>query len=310
MALLLFNSVRGIFKDWSNIFNKTYPKLDIREWPEIGNPADIEYLVIGRPSLEELPKLPNLKLMLTMLAGVEGIYRNPALPEGIPLVKGEPQNGDPSLTEYGITHVLRHHRNLQSYLINQHKHHWQPIEQKLAHEQQIGLMGYGTMAKPIVDILASMRFDVAAWTRTDKPHALIKIFAGPKSFESFLRRTDILVCLLPFTAQTQGILNADAFAKLPKGASLINLGRGGHVITKDLIEALDSGHLAAATLDVTEPEPLPKDSPLWDHPKVTVLPHVARRPPVSQIAPQFIENIRRFEAGEPLLQLTNKNLGY
>ena len=97
---------------------------------------------------------------------------------------------------------------------------------------------------------------------------------------------------------------------MPEGASVINLGRGGHIVTDDLIAALDSGHLSAATLDVTEPEPLPEDSPLWDHPKVTILPHVARRPPVSQIAPEFVENIRRFEAGEPLQQLTDTALGY
>jgi glyoxylate/hydroxypyruvate reductase A len=310
MALLIFNSLRGKLEDWALIFKKTYPNLDIREWPNLGNPEDIEYLIIGRPSLEELPTLPNLKLMLTMLAGVEGIFANPALPQGIPLVKGEPEDGDPSLTEYGLTHVLRHHRNLQSYLIYQHAHRWQPIEQKSASEQQIGMLGFGTMAKPIADILVRMKFDVAAWTRTPKHNAVIKIFSGPENFDSFLKRTNILVCLLPFTAETRGILNAAAFIKMPKGASLINLGRGGHIITEDLIAALNSGHLSAATLDVTEPEPLPKDSPLWDHPNVTVLPHVARRPPVTQIAPQFIENIRRFEAGEPLLQLTNKKLGY
>ena len=310
MALLLFNSLRGRKEDWAKFFCKNLPTLEIREWPNIGNPKEIEYLVIGRPTLQELPELPNLKLMLTMLAGVEGIYNNPACPKGIPLVKGEPEGGDPSLTEYGITHVLRHHRNLPTYLKYQRQHRWQEIKQKPPSEQRVGLLGYGTMSKPIAKELIRMNFNVAAWTRTPKKNAPIKIFDGPEKLESFLNRTDIAVCLLPFTPETRGILNSNAFDKMPNGSSIINLGRGGHIIDNDLIAALDSGQLSSATLDVTDPEPLPEKHPLWDHPSVTILPHVARRPPVSQIAPVFIENIQRFEAGEPLLQITDSTRGY
>ena len=310
MALLMFNSMRGKVEEWSKIFNYELPELEIREWPNIGNPEDIEYLVIGRPSLEELPLLPNLKLMLTMLAGVEGIYNNPACPKGIPLVKGEPSGGDPSLTEYGLTHILRHHRNLPAYMNQQRQHIWQPIDQKLPNEQRIGMLGYGTMSKPIIDILVDMKFDVAAWARTPKENANIKVYSGQDSFNSFLERTDIAVCLLPFTPLTVGILNSAVFAKMPKGAAIINMGRGGHVVNNDLIEALDSGQISGATLDVTDPEPLPENSPLWDHSLITILPHVARRPPVAQIAPQFIENIKRLESGLPLFQLTDQTLGY
>ena len=310
MALLIFNSLRGEKGDWAKYFNSALPNLEIREWPEIGNPKDIKYLIIGRPTLQELPHLPNLALMLTMLAGVEGIYNNPACPQGIPLVKGEPEEGDPSLTEYGVTHVLRHHRNLQTYLNYQRQHRWQEIKQKTAEQQRIGLLGYGTMCKPIADVLVDMGFDVAAWTRTPKKTAPIRIFSGPSEFDAFLKRTDIAVCLLPFTPETKGILNSSTFSRMPKGASIINLGRGGHIIDDDLIAALDNGQLSAATLDVTEPEPLPTDSPLWDHPSITVLPHVARRPPVAQIAPVFIENIKRFESNKELLQLTDSIKGY
>lgn len=302
--------MRGKVEEWSKIFNYELPELEIREWPNIGNPEDIEYLVIGRPSLEELPLLPNLKLMLTMLAGVEGIYNNPACPKGIPLVKGEPSGGDPSLTEYGLTHILRHHRNLPAYMTQQRQHIWQPIDQKLPNEQRIGMLGYGTMSKPIIDILVDMKFDVAAWARTPKENANIKVYSGQDSFNSFLERTDIAVCLLPFTPLTVGILNSAVFAKMPKGAAIINMGRGGHVVNNDLIEALDSGQISGATLDVTDPEPLPENSPLWDHSLITILPHVARRPPVAQIAPQFIENIKRLESGLPLFQLTDQTLGY
>jgi len=310
MALLIFNSLIGKKDDWTKLINASFPELEIREWPEIGNPENIEYLIIGRPTLEELPTLPNLKLMLTMLAGVEGIFNNPAYPNGIPLVKGEPESGDPSLTEYAITHVLRHHRNLQTYLNYQQQHRWEPIDQKKPCEQRIGILGYGTMSKPVVKALMDMNFDVAAWTRTPKTTTPIKIFSGRAEFDFFLKRTDIMVCLLPLTVETEGILNSETFSKMPKGACVINLGRGRHLVNDDLIAALDCGQLSAATLDVTEPEPLPNNSPLWNHPNVTILPHVARRPPVKQIATIFIENIRRFKANEPLLQLTDRVRGY
>ena len=310
MAILIFNSLRGKKGDWAKYFDIDFPNLEVREWPNIGDPNDIKYLIIGRPTLQELPPLPNLVLMLTMLAGVEGIYSNPACPQGIPLVKGEPEEGDPSLTEYGVTHVLRHHRQLQKYLNYQREHRWREIEQKTAEEQRIGLLGYGTMCKPIADVLVEMRFDVAAWTRTPKTKSPIKIFSGRDQFDAFLNRTDIAVCLLPFTPETKGILNSDAFSKMPEGASIINLGRGVHVVDDDLIAALDNGQLSSATLDVTEPEPLPQNSPLWDHPSITILPHVARSPPVAQIAPVFIENIKRFESNKALLQLTNSVRGY
>ena len=123
--------------------------------------------------LQELPALPNLKLMLTMLAGVEGIYNNPACPKEIPLVKGEPEGGDPSLTEYGITHVLRHHRNLPTYLDFQRQHRWQEIEQKPPAEQRIGLLGYGTMSKPIAKVLFDMEFDVADIDDIEHPSKVV-----------------------------------------------------------------------------------------------------------------------------------------
>ncbi len=309
MALLLMNPIAGNSEDWVAAFDQHLPGLDIRTWPDVGDLTDIEYLAMGRPELDKLPELSNLKLMLTMLASVDGMLANPKLPD-VPLVKGEPEGGDPSLTEYAVTLILSHHRQMPAYRQQQREHVWQPIPQKGASEQRVGFMGYGVMAKPVAGLLAKMGFDVAAWTRTPKPDAPIEMFHGDDGFDDFLARTDIAICLLPVTPHTKGILNASAFSKMPQGASIISLGRGVHVVTDDMIAALESGQLSAATLDVTDPEPLPADSPLWDHPKVTIMPHVARRPPVSQIAPQFAENIKRFQKGEPLLQEIDRKAGY
>jgi len=155
-----------------------------------------------------------------------------------------------------------------------------------------------------------MEFNVIAWARTPKPDAPIEVFHGADGFDQFLGRTEIAVNMLPLTAETKGILNADAFSKLPQGASIINLGRGAHVIEADLIAALDSGQLAAATLDVTSPEPLPPESPLWDHPLVTIMPHVARRPNIGDSLPVIVENIGRVRSDAPLLQQVDREAGY
>lgn len=309
MALLLMNMLVGQPEEWQAAINQSLPNLEIRVWPDVGEASEVEYLAMGRPELDKLPELPNLKLMMTMLAAVDGLMANPHLPD-VPLVKSEPEGGDPSMTEYALTHILRHHRNLPAYQQQQKEHIWQALAQKAARDQRVGFLGYGVMAKPVADILTTMGFDVAAWTRTPKPGAPIEIFHGLDGLDAFLSRTDIAVCLLPVTPETTGILDARAFTKMPEGASIINLGRGVHIVTDDMIAALDQGHLSAATLDVTHPEPLPADSPLWDHPKITIMPHVARRAPISQTAPQFAENIKRLQNGERLLQEVDRQAGY
>ncbi|MYK57928.1 MAG: glyoxylate/hydroxypyruvate reductase A, partial [Rhodospirillaceae bacterium] len=187
---------------------------------------------------------------------------------------------------------------------------WREVLQKRPEDRAVGFLGYGVMARKPARILRDMGFDVAAWTRTPKPGAEIPVYAGAGRFDAILERSDIVVCLLPLTGKTRGILNAAAFAKMPEGGMVINIGRGEHVVTGDLIAALDSGHLCHAALDAHSPEPLPPDSPLWDHPGVTVMPHVARRPNIAQLAPQIVANIRRCEAGRPLLQEVDRTAGY
>lgn len=309
MALLLFNMLTGSRDEWAAPIESAFSDIDVREWPDIGDPADIEFLAIGRPAMADLPELPNLKLMLTMLAGVEGLLTNPHLPDG-PLVKGEPAGGDPSMTEYAIAHIFSLHRQFTAYKDQQAQVVWQSLPQIMTTERRVGIMGFGTLSKPIVAKLIDFGFDVAAWTRTPKPDAPIEVFHGDDGLPAFMARTEIAVCMLPLTPETKGIFNAANFAHMPKGASIINLGRGPHVVDEDLIAALDSGQLSAASLDVTTPEPLPEDSPLWAHPRVNVMPHVSRRAGPEQVAPQFIENIRRFRAGEPLLQLVDRDAGY
>jgi glyoxylate/hydroxypyruvate reductase A len=166
------------------------------------------------------------------------------------------------------------------------------------------------MAASPARVLADMSFDVAAWVRRKRENEKVAFFTGDDALPAFLARTDILVCLLPITGTTRGILSAETFAQLPQGAAVINLGRGAHLIEDDLVAALDSGHLSAATLDATTPEPLPPGSPLWKHPKITVMPHVARRVRPETVGPQVVENIRRDRAGLPFLWQVDREAGY
>lgn len=309
MALLISNLMMGTEAEWRAAVNAELPDLDVRFWPEAGDPADIEYLAFTRPSPDDWPEFPNLKAMLTRQAGVDGFIRHPRLPD-VPLSKLEPQDGDPMMTEYAVMHVLRLHRGMPTYSERQARREWREVRQKRPAERTVGFLGFGTMARKPARILRDMGFDVAAWTRTPKPDAGIPVYAGAGGFGAILERSDIVVCLLPLTGETRGILNAQAFAKMPAGGMVVNLGRGEHLVVDDLIAALDSGHLYHAALDVHSPEPLPTGSPLWDHPGVTVMPHVARRPDVAQLAPQIVANIRRCEAGQPLLQEVDRAAGY
>ncbi|MDA0656752.1 MAG: NAD(P)-dependent oxidoreductase, partial [Proteobacteria bacterium] len=261
------------------------------------------------PDFDVLPEMPNLKAMFTRSAGVDPFINHPKLPQ-VPLGKVEPSGGDPMMTEHVIMHVLRLHRDMPAYQARQANREWKRPPITRPEERRIGFLGYGMMAKAPALVLQSLEFKVSAWVRTPKENAEIPIFHGDDQLEAFLNQTDIAVCLLPLTKQTEGILCARTFAMMPKGAMVINVGRGKHVVEADLIAALDSGQLSYAALDALWPEPLPPENPLWLHPKVTIMPHVARRPNVPQLATEIAANIRNIEAGKPILQEINAAAGY
>ncbi len=309
MALLLTPPVQGTIEQWRDGILQEIPDLEIRLWPDVGDPADIHYMLVGRFNLDDMPDMPNLRLLMPMFAGIDHLIAHPNMPD-VPLVRTGPPGGDPAMTEYAVLHVLRHHRHMPEYLAQQRDKVWNVIPQKLPRDQRVGFMGFGQMAEPPARVLHGMGFDVAAWARSDRQDDDIEMFCGADRLADFLARTDILVCLLPLTSDTDGILNAQAFTQLPEGASIINLGRGAHLVDDDLIAALDSGHLAGATLDATKPEPLPTESPLWLHEQVTIMPHTARRVRPDTVGPQVAEAIRRDRAGEPQLWAVDRSAGY
>src|SRR5204863_5119255 len=202
------------------------------------------------------------------------------------------------------------HPDMPGYQARQARREWRRVPIARPEQRRIGFLGFGMMAKAPALVLKSLGFPVSAWVRSPRQVAEVPMFHGRDQLQPFLAQTDIAVCLLPLTRETEGIFCARNFAMMPKGAMVINVGRGKHVVEKDLIAALDSGQLSYAALDALWPEPLPPDNPLWAHPKVTVMPHVARRPTVAQLVTEIAANIRSIEAGDGLLQEIDKRMGY
>ena len=311
MALLIVDLDRyiGNASAWRDTFGEQLPDLEVRIWPEAGNLADIGYLAFMHPDFDTIPALPNLKAMFSRSAGVESFVNHPKLPKA-PLCKIEPPGGDPMMTEYVVMHVLRLHRDMPGYQAAQAKREWRRTTIVRPEQRCVGFLGFGMMAKAPALVLQSLGFKVHAWVRNPRRDSEVPIYHGPEQLEPFLAQTDIAVCLLPLTRETEGLFCARTFAMMPRGAMLVNVGRGKHVVEGDLIDALDSGQLSYAALDALWPEPLPPTSPLWLHPKVTVMPHVARRPTVAQLVTEIAANIRSIEAGGRPLQEVDVTLGY
>ncbi len=206
--------------------------------------------------------------------------------------------------------VLRLHRHDLDYRAQQQALIWRELSQKNAGERPVGILGFGEIGQDAARKLAHLGFLVSGWGRRERTIAGFATFAGSAGLPRLLAQSEILVCLLPLTSGTRGILNARTFALLPRGAALVNAGRGGHLVEADLIPALDSGQLSAAALDVFQEEPLPPDHPFWRDPRILVTPHIAGTTNPATAAPIVLDTIRRFEEGRPLLNQVDPARGY
>ena len=295
---------------WADASRAITPGEDLRLIDQLGDPGDIEALLVMRLPPGPTSQFPNLRMVGSITAAVDGLLSNENLSENIPIVRCGAPGGDAEITEYTLLHVLRHHRRLPEYALAQFRSEWIKHDQPLAAERRIGFLGLGLVARPAAEAGRNWGFQVAAWTRSPKDIQGIKIYQGDDRLNDFLGRSDIIVNFLPVTERTTNILNADLFSKLPDGAAVINIGRGEHLVEADLITALDAGKLSAATLDVYQTEPLPMGDPLWTHPRITIMPHTSRRIRPGNIVPQFVEAMRCLRAGEALPQLVDRAVGY
>jgi glyoxylate/hydroxypyruvate reductase A len=306
---LLFLSADDPAEAWRDALVAAIPGLEVRIWPEAGDPAEIDLALVWQPPPGELARYPNLRAILSLGAGVDGLLAQPGLPD-VPIVRMIDPSLTRTMTEYVLLAVLRHHRQFDHFEREQRALRWSFAFPPQAADRRVGVMGLGELGSAAARALADHGFPVAGWSRTAKQLPGIETFAGQAGRRAFLARTDILVCLLPLTALTAGILDAATFAGLPQGAFVVNVARGAHLVDDDLIAALDSGQLAGATLDVFRDEPLPADDPLWHHPKVLITPHVASYSSPATAAAGVIANIRRAQTGEHLVHQVDRARGY
>ncbi|NQU62650.1 MAG: glyoxylate/hydroxypyruvate reductase A [Rhodospirillales bacterium] len=310
---LLFSSQGDDADLWRHNMATELPDLDFRVWTpdgqDIGDANDIEYALVWKPRKGALKEFQNLKAIFSLGAGVDHLA-GADLPKGVPVVRLVDRGLTQGMSEYVAYWVLHHHRRFDAYADMIAENGWQRLAQKDAHGRRVGIMGLGVLGRDALEKLKPFEFDLAGWSRTPKTIPGVKSFAGEDGLQEFLKRTEILVCLLPLTPETTSIINAQTLALLPEGAYLINAARGGHVVDNDLIEALDSGHIGGATLDVFHTEPLPDDHPFRAHPKVHLTPHIASITMPETAARAVADNIRRIRKGEPPEPVVDPETGY
>lgn len=310
MAVLLSTKATTM-QAWRAALLAVDPTLEIRLFPDAGDPADIEAAVVWTShDMAELRRYPKLKLIVSMGAGVDHLLRPPGPPPGIPVARLVDRMLTTQMGEWVLLNVLRFHRQDPDYRAQQRDRIWLELDAPVTAERRIGIMGLGELGTHAAGLLRSLGFPVMGWTRRPRDVAGVETLHGEDGLHAMAARSDILICLLPLTPATRGIVDARLLARLPRGAFLINGARGGHVVDADLLAALDGGQLAGAALDVFEPEPLPPAHRFWSHPKVVMTPHAASITIPSSAAPQVVENLHRARAGRPLINLVDFAAGY
>ena len=304
----LFNSDAARGAVFRQVFARELPDLEFYHCSESIDPEKVRYLLTWNVP-DDVLRFRNLEVLFSLGAGIDQ-FKPGTIPDHVKLVRMVEDGIIRMMQEYVVLGVLTLHREMLAYREQQRRGVWQALATSQATDRRVGFLGLGMLAQAAIDRLKPFRFPLAAWSRSKKVVEGVTCFHGDDQLGNFLRETDILVCLLPLTKQTTGILNAKLFSLLPVGARLLHVGRGPQLDQGALIEALDSGRLAAAMLDVTDPEPLPESHALWSHPKVIITPHIASVTQPHTAAQSVIDNIRRHRAGKNPIGLIDRTLGY
>lgn len=297
-------------REWVSALHSCDPALNVEIWPDIEDPEKVEFVLCWEQPAGVLQQFPNLKCISSLGAGVNHLLNDVTRPLDIPLVRLVDADLKQSMAEYVMFGVLERFRRFRDYRRLQGLGEWST--QKIPHisELHVGIMGCGELGRHVANKLSGCGFNVHGWSRTPKAIDRLLVYSGWDQLDDFLRKTDILVCLLPLTPETENILNSATFNQLPSNAYLINVARGAHVVDSDLLSALDSCQLSGALLDVFREEPLPKEHAFWSHEKIMITPHIASVTNPSSAAGQIVENYQRALNDEPLLNLVDADCGY
>ena len=307
---LLFISENDDPSVWKAELAKAIPELEVRIWPDSGDAGDIEYALAWNPPLGLLASFPKLRFIQALGMGIDHFLADSDMPENVPLARLVDPDMVRQMTEFVIHAVLRFHRQAALYARHQGARLWHQEAIPDTRKATIGIMGLGMLGADAAANLDAIGFRVRGWSR--RPHELANIesFHGRSGFEDFISETQFLVCLLPLNESTADIINKDTLALLPEGAYVINAARGDHVVEGDLLNAINSGHIAGAALDVFRTEPLAPDHPFWAHPNIHVTPHVAALTNPLTAARLVAKNIQRAAAGQPPDNLVDLRRGY
>jgi glyoxylate/hydroxypyruvate reductase A len=283
---------------WARLFAERAPDVPFEVWPGVAHPQRVKYLAAWLPPDDLASAFPNLEVLFSVGAGVDQLNLA-KIPPHVKLVRMIEPALIATMAEYVSFAVIALHRDMPVYLAQQRERTWREQRVRAPGASRVGILGTGLLGKAALDQLRALGFQCEGWSRS-----------SGVPLEEFLARTDILVCLLPLTDETRGILCARVFDALPEGAALVNVGRGGHLVERDLLAALDRGRLRAAILDVCETEPLPAQHPFWTHPKIWLTPHIASTTQPESAVEAVIANLRRHQRGDAMEGLVDRGRGY
>lgn len=284
--------------------------IDLAAAPDGHDAARVEYLVFSHSGpVTDFGPFTGLRLIQNIWAGVEKVLTMPSLPPAVPFARMVEPGMTLGMRDFVVAHVMRYHAEIDT-VIHGIGAGWSAPVPPLAQERRVGVLGLGTLGGTVAQALVGLGFDVAGWSRSPRTVPGVETHAGAAGLAAVLARSEILVCLLPRTPETENLLDAARLAQLPKGARLVNAGRGELIDDAALLAALDRGHLAHATLDVFRQEPLPADHPFRNNPRVTITPHIASVTRPATAAETVIAQIRRGLAGEPFAHVVDRARGY